>query len=120
MKFKDINESNYNPRLDGETNKVIMAIEESILKRMKKMFYDVKTEVDISFLQNEFWVRFSVNDSYEAKAYGNGAAWKKWLQKDLGIDPSLITASRYKNSGRYGDGFDYAIDIKQGDWINNI
>lgn len=120
MKFKDINESNYNPNLSGEINKIIMVLEDSFLKRMKKMFYNVKTEIDVLDLEDRFRVKFTINDSYEAKAYGTGSTWKKWLKQDLGIDPSLVSASRYKNSGRFGNGFDYIIDIKQGDWMEDI
>lgn len=88
------------------------AIEDSILKRMRKMFYDVKTNIYVSDIDTYFVVRFTVYNEYEAKAYGGIASWKKWFKEDLGIDPKSVGGSKTRHIGSAG-GFDYAIRVKK-------
>ena len=87
-------------------------IEDSILKRMKKMFYDVKTDIRVNDYDTYFGVRFTVYDDYEAKAYGGIASWKKWFKEDLGIDPKSVEGSKTRHLGSAG-GFDYAMRINK-------
>ena len=87
-------------------------IEDSILKRMKKMFYDVKTDIRVNDYDTYFGVRFTVYDDYEAKAYGGIASWKKWFKEDLGIDPKSVEGSKTRHLGSAG-GFDYAMRVKK-------
>lgn len=85
-------------------------IEDSILKRMRKMFYDVKTDIRVNDYDTYFGVRFTVYDDYEAKAYGGIASWKKWFKEDLGIDPKSVEGSKTRHLGSAG-GFDYAMRV---------
>ena len=55
------------------------AIEDSILKRMRKMFHSVKTDIGVYDFDTYFVVRFTVYNEYEAMAYGGIASWKKWF-----------------------------------------
>ena len=87
-------------------------IEDSILKRMRKMFYDVKTKIYVSDNDTYFSVRFTVYNEYEAKAYGGIASWKKWFKEDLGIDPKSVEGSKTRHIGSAG-GFDYAMRVKK-------
>lgn len=87
-------------------------IKYSILKRMKKMFNNVKTEIKVSDNDTYFSVRFTVYDDYEAKAYGDIASWKKWLKEDLGIDPKSVKGSKSRHLGSAG-GFDYEMRINK-------
>ena len=87
-------------------------IKDSILKRMKKMFYDVKTDIRVNDYDTYFGVRFTVYDDYEAKAYGGIASWKKWFKEDLGIDPKSVEGSKTRHLGSAG-GFDYAMRVKK-------
>ena len=84
----------------------------SILKRMKSMFYGVKTKIRINDFDTYFSVRFTVYDDYEAKAYGDIASWKKWLKEDLGIDPKSVKGSKTRSIGS-GGGFDYEMRINK-------
>lgn len=56
-------------------------IEDSILKRMRKMFHDVKTDIYVNNNDTYFSVRFTVYNEYEAKAYDGIASWKNGLKK---------------------------------------
>ena len=85
-------------------------IKDSILKRMKKMFYDVKTDIRVNDYDTYFGVRFTVYDDYEAKAYGGIASWKKWFKEDLGIDPKSVEGSKTRHLGSAG-GFDYTMRV---------
>ena len=85
-------------------------IEDSILKRMKKMFHGVKTDIRVIDMDSYFSVRFTVYDEYEAKAYGGIASWKKWFKEDLGIDPKSVEGSKTRHLGSAG-GFDYAMRV---------
>lgn len=98
----------------NETSRTLdkYAIEDSILKRMKKMFYDVKTNIYVSDNDTYFSVRFTVYNEYEAKAYGGIASWKKWFKEDLGIDPKSVEGSKTRHIGSAG-GFDYAMRIEK-------
>ena len=87
-------------------------IKDSILKRMKKMFYDVKTDIRVNDYDTYFGVRFTVYDDYEAKAYGGIASWKKWFKEDLDIDPKSVEGSKTRHLGSAG-GFDYAMRVKK-------
>lgn len=87
-------------------------IKDSILKRMKKMFYDVKTDIRVNDYDTYFGVRFTVYDDYEAKAYGGIASWKKWFKEDLGIDPKSVEGSKTRHLGSAG-GFDYVMRVKK-------
>ena len=100
------NESDISRSLDEDD------IKDSILKRMKKMFYDVKTDIRVIDMDSYFSVRFTVYDDYEAKAYGGIASWKKWLKEDLDIDPKSVEGSKTRHLGSAG-GFDYAMRIKK-------
>ena len=85
-------------------------IEDSILKRMRKMFHSVKTNVYVYDGDTYFSVRFTVYDEYEAKAYGGVASWKKWFNEDLDIDPKSVKGSKTRHIGSAG-GFDYYMRI---------
>lgn len=87
-------------------------IEDSILKRMRKMFYEVKTNVYVSDNDTYFSVRFTVYNEYEAKAYGGIASWKKWFKEDLDIDPKSVKGSKTRHIGSAG-GFDYAMRVNK-------
>ena len=87
-------------------------IKYSILKRMKKMFNNVKTDIYVNDNGTYFSVKFTVYDDYEAKAYGNIASWKKWLKEDLGIDPKSVEGSKSRHLGSAG-GFDYEMRINK-------
>ena len=87
-------------------------IKDSILKRMKKMFHSVKTDIRVIDMDSYFSVRFTVYDDYEAKAYGGVASWKKWFKEDLDIDPKSVEGSKTRHLGSAG-GFDYAMRIKK-------
>lgn len=87
-------------------------IEDSILKRMRKMFYVVKTNIYVSDNDTYFSVRFTVYDEYEAKAYGGVASWKKWFKEDLDIDPKSVKGSKTRHIGSAG-GFDYYMRINK-------
>ena len=101
-----VNESDISRSLDEDD------IKDSILKRMKKMFYDVKTDIRVIDMDSYFSVRFTVYDDYEAKSYGGIASWKKWLREDLDIDPKSVEGSKTRHLGSAG-GFDYAMRIKK-------
>ena len=101
-----VNESDISRSLDEDD------IKDSILKRMKKMFHDVKTDIRVIDMDSYFSVRFTVYDDYEAKAYGGIASWKKWLKEDLDIDPKSVEGSKTRHLGSAG-GFDYAMRIKK-------
>ena len=101
-----VNESDISRSLDEDD------IKDSILKRMKKMFHDVKTDIRVIDMDSYFSVRFTVYDDYEAKAYGGIASWKKWLKEDLDIDPKSVEGSKTRHIGSAG-GFDYAMRIKK-------
>lgn len=88
------------------------AVEDSILKRMKKMFHSVKTDILVIDDDTYFSVRFTVYDDYEAKAYGGIASWKKWFKEDLDIDPKSVEGSKTRHLGSAG-GFDYAMRINK-------
>lgn len=87
-------------------------IKYSFLKRMKQVMHVFKTEVNVTKSFNGFVVEFTV-DSFEGKAYGGVAQWKKWLKADLGIDPKLVSGSRKKHNiwGQRTDDYDYYISI---------
>lgn len=85
-------------------------IEDSILKRMRKMFHSVKTDIRVNDYDTYFGVRFTVYDEYEAKAYGGIASWKKWFKEDLDIDPKSVEGSKTRHLGSAG-GFDYAMRV---------
>ena len=87
-------------------------IEDSILKRMRKMFYTVKTNIYVSDNDTYFSVRFTVYDEYEAKAYGGIASWKKWFKEDLDIDPNSVKGSKTRHIGSAG-GFDYYMRVNK-------
>ena len=87
-------------------------IEDSILKRMRKMFHGVKTDIYVNDNDTYFSVRFTVYDEYEAKAYGGIASWKKWFKEDLGIDPKSVEGSKTRHLGSAG-GFDYAMHVNK-------
>lgn len=70
MKFSDILSERALDKYD---------IEDSILKRMKKMFRNVKTDIYVYDEDTYFSVEFTVYDDYEAKAYGGIASWKKMV-----------------------------------------
>lgn len=88
------------------------AIEDSILKRMRKMFHSVKTNIGVYDYDTYFVVRFTVYDEYEAKAYGGIASWKKWFKEDLDIDPNSVKGSKTRHIGSAG-GFDYDMRINK-------
>lgn len=87
-------------------------IKYSFLKRMKKMFYNVKTDIRVSDRDTYFYVEFTVYDKDEAMEYGGIASWKKWLKEDLGIDPKSVEGSKTRAIGSAG-GFDYIMRIKK-------
>ena len=101
-----VNESDISRSLDEDD------IKDSILKRMKKMFYSVKTDIRVIDMDSYFSVRFTVYDEYEAKAYGGVASWKKWFKEDLDIDPKSVEGSKTRHLGSAG-GFDYAMRIQK-------
>ena len=86
------------------------AIEDSILKRMRKMFHSVKTDIGVYDYDTYFVVRFTVYNEYEAKAYGGIASWKKWFKEDLDIDPNSVKGSKTRHLGSAG-GFDYEMRV---------
>lgn len=111
-KTEDGDKKYHNSKLDISRPLDKYAIEDSILKRMKKMFYDVKTNIYVSDNDTYFSVRFTVYNEYEAKAYGGIASWKKWFKEDLGIDPKSVEGSKTRHIGSAG-GFDYAMRVKK-------
>ena len=103
MKFKNILSERTLDKYD---------IEDSILKRMKKMFYNVKTDIHVYDEDAYFSVEFTVYDDYEAKTYGGIASWKKWFKEDLGINPKSISGSKTRHLSSAG-GFDYEMYINK-------
>ena len=111
-KTEDRDKKYHNSKLDISRPLSKNEIENSILRRMKKMFYVVKTNIYVSDNDTYFSVRFTVYDEYEAKAYGGIASWKKWFKEDLGIDPKSVEGSKTRHIGSAG-GFDYAMRVNK-------
>ena len=109
-KTEDQDKKYHNSKLDISRSLDEDDIKDSILKRMKKMFYDVKTDIRVNDYDTYFGVRFTVYDEYEAKAYGGIASWKKWFKEDLNIDPKSVEGSKTRHLGSAG-GFDYAMRV---------
>ena len=109
-KTEDLDKKYHNSKSDISRSLDEDDIKDSILKRMKKMFYGVKTDIRVNDYDTYFGVRFTVYDDYEAKAYGGIASWKKWFKEDLGIDPKSVEGSKTRHLGSAG-GFDYAMRV---------
>ena len=111
-KTEDLDKKYHNSKLDISRSLDEDDIKDSILKRMRKMFHDVKTDIRVNDYDTYFGVRFTVYDEYEAKAYGGIASWKKWFKEDLDIDPKSVEGSKTRHLGSAG-GFDYAMRVNK-------
>ena len=111
-KTEDQDKKYHNSKLDISRSLDEDDIKDSILKRMRKMFHDVKTDIRVNDYDTYFGVKFTVYDEYEAKAYGGIASWKKWFKEDLNIDPKSVEGSKTRHLGSTG-GFDYAMRINK-------